>query len=110
MQNTVKKHRKHRSDRKYLVYVIENSVTLEYYVGVTACIDRSGKETLAARWSRHIGRAYNQNKNWNLCRSIREYGYNSFVPLIFCLIRGKKEAFELETELRKSGSFVLNTF
>ena len=101
--------RKRRADRNHVVYVIINTETFEQYVGITACIDRSGKETLAARWSRHVGRALNQDKDWELCKSIRKYGRDVFVPTIFTIVRGKAAAFKLETELRKSGQFKLNS-
>jgi hypothetical protein len=107
-KNTQK--RKRRSDRMHIVYVLINTITGEHYVGITACIDRSGKETLAARFSRHVGRAFNQNKDWALCKSIREYGPEVFVPIIFDFVRGKAAAHAMENELRKSGDFKLNTF
>lgn len=103
------KKRKRRSDRKHIVYVITNVVTNEKYVGIAVCVDRSGKETLAARWCRHVGRAKHQNKNWKLCKSIRKYGPEAFVPEILQFVRGKAAAHAVETELRKSGQFSLNT-
>ena len=101
--------RKRRSDRRHIVYTVQNVVTGEFYVGIAACVDRSGKETLAARWSRHVGRAFNQGKNWALCESIRTYGPDAFVPMIFDFVRGKAEAHRVETEMRKTGKFTLNT-
>lgn len=108
IEQNIKK-RKRRSDRRHIVYVVTNVITNEHYVGVAACVDRSGKETLAARWSRHVGRAFNQNKDWALCRSIRTHGRDAFVPMILDIVRGKQAAFALETELRKSGDFTLNS-
>jgi hypothetical protein len=104
------KTRKRRNDRNHIVYVIANIETNEHYVGVAACVDRSGKETLAARWSRHVGRALNQNKNWKLCESIRTHGREAFVPMILDIVRGKSQAHNIETQLRKTGQFMLNTF
>ena len=104
-----KKLRKRRTDRRHLIYVLTNTVTLERYVGVTVSLDRSGKKSLEARWKRHVTRATNQDKSWNLCRSIREYGAESFTQEIIHFIRGKAPAFKLETELRKTGDFTLNT-
>jgi hypothetical protein len=103
------KKRKRRSDRRHIIYVLTNTATGEQYVGVAVCIDRSGKETLAARWSRHVGRAKNQSKSWKLCQSIREYGEEVFTKEILEFVRGKAVAFSKETELRKSGKFKLNT-
>ena len=109
MIEQITKKRKKRSDRRHIVYIIMNTVTHEQYVGIAACVDRVGKETLAARWSRHVGRAFNQGKNWALCESIRTYGPAAFAPVIFDFVRGKAEAHKAETELRKTGQFTLNT-
>ncbi len=109
IKSTLKK-RKRRSDRNHIVYVITNKVTKEKYVGIAACIDRAGMETLAARWCRHVGRAKLQSKSWALCESIRRHGPESFKTEITCFIRGKAAAHKYETTLRKSGRFALNTF
>lgn len=109
MIEQITKKRKRRSDRMHLIYVLMNTVTGEQYVGIAVCVDRSGKETLAARFSRHVGRAFNQNKDWALCKSIRKYGAEAFAPLILDFVRGKAAAHAAETELRKTGEFKLNT-
>ena len=108
MNEQIKK-RKRRSDRRHIVYAVQNVATGEFYVGIAACVDRAGKETLAARWSRHVGRAFNQGKNWALCQAIRAYGPDAFVPVILDVVRGKANAHKVETELRKTGQFTLNT-
>jgi len=107
--NQIIKKRKRRSDRLHILYMLQNLVTLESYVGVAVCIDRSGKETLAARWSRHVGRAFNQDKSWKLCESIRNYGPEVFHKEIITFVRGKEAAFALETEIRKLDKPELNT-
>lgn len=101
--------RKRRSDRRHLIYVLTNNVTGEQYVGMAVCIDRSGKETLAARWARHVSRAKLQMKNWKLCKSIRKHGSENFTTEILQFVRGKASAHALETEIKKSGIFHLNT-
>lgn len=103
------KTRKRRSDRMHIVYCLKNILTKEKYVGIASCIDRAGKETLAARWSRHVGRAKNQDKGWKLCESIRFYGPEAFDKEILFFVRGKAAAHQVETDLRKSGKFHLNT-
>lgn len=108
IKSTLKK-RKRRSDRNHIVYVITNKITKEKYVGIAACIDRAGTETLAARWCRHVGRAKLQGKSWKLCESIRSHGEESFKTEIKCFIRGKAEAHAYETKLRKTGRYALNT-
>lgn len=103
------KTRKRRNDRMHIVYLLTNTVTNENYVGIAVCVDRSGKETLAARWSRHVGRAFNQTKNWKLCESIRTYGPEVFHREIVMFVRGKAAAHQVETDLKKSGTPELNT-
>lgn len=95
--------------KKHIIYLLTNVLTGEKYVGIASCVDRAGKETLAARWSRHVGRAKNQDKGWKLCESIRFYGPEAFDKEILFFVRGKAAAHQLETELRKSGKFHLNT-
>ena len=95
--------------KKHLIYLLTNCVTGENYIGMAVCVDRSGKETLAARFSRHVGRAFNQDKSWNLCKSIRKYGPDVFHKEIICFVRGKAEAHALETKLKKEGCPELNS-
>ena len=101
--------RKRRSDRMHLIYLLTNTVNGDTYLGMAVCIDRSGKETLAARFSRHVGRAYNQDKGWKLCQAIREFGEEVFHAEIITFVRGKAEAHALETEWKKAGNPALNT-
>jgi hypothetical protein len=103
------KTRKRRNDRKHIIYLLTNTVTGENYIGMAVCVDRSGKETLAARWSRHTGRAFNQDKGWKLCESIRKYGPEVFHKEIVTFVRGKAAAHALETQLKKEGRPELNT-
>lgn len=107
--NTPVKKRKRRSDRMHIIYLLTNTVTGENYIGLTACIDRSGRETLAARWSRHVSRAFCQDKTWALCENIRKWGPDVFHREIISFVRGKAAAHQLETELKKQGCPELNT-
>lgn len=109
MNKQIKVTRKRRNDRMHLIYLLTNTVTFETYLGMAVCVDRSGKETLAARFSRHVGRAFNQDKDWNLCKSIRKYGPEVFDKQIICFVRGKAAAHALETQLKKEGCPELNT-
>jgi hypothetical protein len=95
--------------KMHIIYLLTNVITCETYIGMAVCVDRSGKETLAARWSRHVGRAKNQGKNWALCKSIRKYGAEVFHKEIVTFVRGKAAAHTLETEMKKAGKPTLNT-
>lgn len=101
--------RKRRNDRNHIVYMLTNTVTNENYIGIASMIDRSGKETLAARWSRHVGRAYNQAKMWKLCESIRTYGPEVFHKEIIAKVRGKAAAHALEVQWIDENQPALNT-
>ena len=82
MTEKLKSSRKRRTDRAHIIYLLTNCVTSETYIGMAVCVDRAGKETLAARWSRHVGRAFNQDKGWKLCESIRKYGPEVFHKIL----------------------------
>lgn len=105
--------RKVKGEKNHIVYILTNKITKEKYVGISVCVVRDGKdcleETLAARWCRHKGRAKLQNKGWNLCESIRQFGEKAFGMKIHAVITGKAEAHEYETKLRKTGKYALNT-
>lgn len=105
--------KKIQGEKNHIVYILTNKITKEQYVGISVCVNRNGEdcleETLAARWCRHKGRAKLQNKGWNLCESIRQFGEKAFRMRIHAVITGKANAHEYETKLRKTGKYTLNT-
>ena len=109
LMEQVNKRRKKRSDRKHLIYLVTNVATGERYVGLTVCVDRSGKETLRWRWHRHVQRARDHGKGWKLCEAIRAYGEGSFIAQPLEFVRGKAEAHRRETELKRLLKTELNT-
>jgi hypothetical protein len=100
--------RKTRSDRNHAIYCITNTVTGEQYIGVTVC-SGSIKQALKVRVQKHIRRALTENKDWALCRSIREHGPENFVYGLIEKVRGKAQAHVRERELTREHSPVLNT-
>ena len=100
--------RKTRSDRSHAIYTITNNVTGEYYIGVTVC-SGSVSKALKVRIQKHIRRAVTEDKNWTLCRSIREHGVEAFSYALIEKIRGKAEAHQRERELTKMFAPQLNT-
>lgn len=100
--------RKTRSDRNHAIYVITNVVTNEYYIGVTVC-SGSVKKALKVRIQKHVRRALTENKDWALCRSIREHGVDSFTYGLVETVRGKAEAHARERELTRAHAPALNT-
>ena len=72
--------RKRRTDRNQVIYFIQDKVTLEYYIGLTAvCFAGNVRKTLTRRMQKHMQRALTENKDWGLSRALRERGADSFV-------------------------------
>jgi hypothetical protein len=101
--------RKRRSDRNHIIYKIENSVTGEFYIGITAVSGRAYLHSLKSRWKKHLSRWKTQNPEWNLYKSMTEYGETHFKPSIIEVIRGKAEAHLRECQLIKTLRPTLNT-
>ena len=103
--------RKRRSDRNHIVYYIQDVVTLEYYIGLTALSYKGNVfKTLRRRMQKHMQRALAENKNWGLSVALRTRGAERFVFGPVEIVRGKKEAHARETELINTLQPALNTF
>ena len=90
--------RKARQDRKHAVYMLMNTNTGDYYIGITVCANQI-KKAIKVRFQKHVRRALTENKDWNLCRSIRQHGPDSFEIQVLEVIRGRKPAHSREREL-----------
>lgn len=107
----LKTQRKRRSDRNQVIYYIQDVVTLEYYVGLTAvAFGGNVRKTLNRRMQKHMQRALSENKDWGLSVALRERGAERFVYGVVEVVRGKKAAHIRETELINSLRPSLNTF
>ena len=103
--------RKRRSDRNQVIYFIQDKVTLEYYIGLTAMEFKGNiRKTLNRRMQKHMQRALAENKNWGLSRALRERGAERFVYGVIEVVRGKRPAHARETELINTLRPALNTF
>ena len=103
--------RKRRTDRNQVIYFIQDKVTLEYYIGLTAvCYAGNLRKTLTRRMQKHMQRALTENKNWGLSRALRERGADRFVFGVIEVVRGKRPAHARETELINTLQPALNTF
>ena len=87
--------RKARNDRKHAIYMLANTNTGEYYVGITVC-GQQLKKALKVRWQKHVRRALTENKDWALCASIREHGAEAFEMDVLGVVRGRKDAHAFE--------------
>jgi len=103
--------RKRRTDRNQVIYFIQDKVTLEYYIGLTAvCYAGNVRKTLNRRMQKHMQRALTENKNWGLSRALCERGAERFVFGVIEVVRGKRPAHSRETELINTLQPALNTF
>ena len=103
--------RKRRTDRNQVIYYIQDTVTLEYYIGLTALSYKGNVFlTLRRRMQKHMQRAMTENKTWGLSRALRERGAERFVFGKLEVIRGKRPAHARETELINTMQPALNTF
>lgn len=107
----MKTQRKRRTDRNQVIYYIQDVVTLEYYIGLTAVSFKGNvRKTLTRRMQKHMQRALTENKNWGLSRALRERGAERFQFGVVEIIRGKRQAHSRETELINTLQPQLNTF
>ena len=103
------KKRKKRQDVNHVIYVVTNVLTGEQYIGITA-VRPNLKKALWVRMQKHVQRATAENKDWGLCKSIREYGAEAFTFGVLEIVRGKKPAHARELELVRMYHPSLNTF
>ncbi len=101
--------RKRRSDRNHVIYMIQNVVTQDVYVGITVVNGKSAQRALDRRVQKHVQRAFTENKNWALCNSFRKYQPENHEYWIHDVIRGKRSAHKIEVELIDSLAPKLNT-
>ncbi|CAB4221482.1 GIY-YIG nuclease superfamily [uncultured Caudovirales phage] len=106
--NSTKVTRKRRQDTKHVVYVITNTVTQKQYVGITVC-GQQVRKALKVRIQKHVRRALTENKDWELCRSIREHGTLAHEYGILEFVRGRKPAHARERELIREFAPALNS-
>ena len=107
----LKTQRKRRSDRNQVIYYIQDVVTLEYYIGLTAMEFKGNvRKTLNRRMQKHMQRALAENKSWGLSVALRTRGAERFVFGVIEVVRGKRPAHSRETELINTLQPALNTF
>lgn len=106
--DTKKSTRKPRSDRNHIVY--ELVVNGSNYVGVTAKTETTVLKSVQTRVNKHWYRAHTENKQWLLCRALRELASRAEVEIrVHEIVRGKAAAHRREVEIRRALNPVLNT-
>jgi len=101
--------RKRRQDSNHVVYVITNRATAEQYIGITVC-GQQVRQALKVRMQKHIRRALTEDKDWELCRSIRDHGVDAFEYGVVEIVRGRKPAHARERELIREYAPKLNNY
>lgn len=103
-----KRTRKRRQDTRHAVYMLVNTNTNEAYIGITVC-GTQVNQALKVRFQKHVRRALTENKDWALCKSIREHGADAFVILLVDIVRGRKPAHAVEREIINGSAPALNS-
>jgi len=102
--------RKRRANTNHAIYVITNILTGEQYVGLAIINPAGMKASLRRRIQKHVQRANIEDKDWGLCKNIREYGSEAFTFGLLEIVRGKAAAHVRELEYIRAYHPVLNTF
>jgi hypothetical protein len=99
--------RKKRRDRTHIVYRIESGA--DFYIGVTARTESTVLKSLRVRMNKHLYRSRSEEKSWRLYEALRQRGTSAFRYSIVAVVRGKREAHQLERELIRELGPTLNT-
>lgn len=102
--------RKRRSDINHVIYVVTNTLTGEQYVGLAGVSPAGVYASMRVRARKHVQRANAENKDWGLCKNIREYGPEAFTFGLLEIVRGKAAAHVRELEYIRAYNPSLNTF
>ena len=102
--------RKRRNDRNYVLYRVSGAN--ETYVGLTVAQGRAFWKSVKIRVKKHISRALNENKDWSMCKFIREMieSEETIYYEILEVVRGRKAAYQRERELIAELNPSLNDF
>ena len=101
--------RKKRSDRNHVIYEIVNTSNGKSYLGITAAIGRRFHYSAHLRFLKHQSRARKEKKQWALYIDMRENNPEVYGLFIVDVVRGKKLAHQIETELLKEFNYELNS-
>lgn len=102
--------RKKRSDRNYVLYQILAERSGDNYIGVTVASGRAFLRAVKVRVQKHISRALCENKNWSLCKFIRQNSETELSYEVLEVIRGRKNAYQREREYIRQYQPTLNDF
>lgn len=99
--------RKKRNDRNFIIYRVSGGG--ETYVGLTVAVGRGYWKSVKIRVQKHISRAMNENKDWSMCKFLRETEETIYYEILE-VIRGRKNAYQRERVLIAELKPTLNDF
>ena len=88
-----------RKASNYVIYVAEHNGSA--YIGLTRKGSNTVGKAVLERWRRHISRARNEDRDWELYRYIKSGNWDGWTHRVIEVIRGRAEAYALERELVK---------
>jgi len=88
-----------RKDSNFVIYVAEHNGSA--YIGLTRKGTHSVQKAVSERWRRHISRARNEDRDWQLYRYIKSGNWDGWTHRVLDIVRGRAEAYALERELVK---------
>jgi hypothetical protein len=100
---------KKRNDRNYVLYRIEAPECGDSYIGLTVADGRAFLRSVKVRVQKHLSRARREDKDWTLCRFLRDNDVTLTYEVLE-VVRGRKPAYQRERELISELSPTLNTF
>jgi len=98
--------RKKRNDRNYILYQL--TVDDQKYIGLTVAVGRAFLRSVKVRVQKHLSRAKVENKEWNVCKALQNAEVIEYEVLE--VVRGRKNAYQLEREYIRYYQPNLNTF
>ena len=93
------KKRTARKDSNYVIYVATHNGLA--YIGLTRKGSTTVRKAVKERWRKHISRARNEDRDWELYRYIKQGNWTDWEHQVLDVIRGRAEAYAYERELVK---------
>ena len=97
--NTYMKKRTARKDSNFIIYVAEHNGSA--YIGLTRKGSNTVTKAVKERWRKHISRARNEDRDWELYRYIKSGNWDGWTHQVLDIVRGRAEAYAYERELVK---------
>ena len=88
-----------RKDSNFIIYVATHNG--QSYIGLTRKGTVSVAKAVKERWRKHISRARNEDRDWELYRYIKSGNWTDWTHTVIDVVRGRAEAYAYERELVK---------